>query len=124
MAYQRDKSTGQFAGATPAAVSPPAAPRHPTRTVDQPASRSSATTGPALADVTDAYEAMLPTPVTVETPECHMCGQTSTLTVTNEQIDAYRNGALIQDAFPNLDADERELLKTGIHTACWDRLTA
>jgi len=26
----------------------------------------------------------------------------------------------IQDAFPTLDSDDRELLKTGFHTTCWN----
>jgi hypothetical protein len=26
----------------------------------------------------------------------------------------------IQDAFPTLGTDDRELLKTGFHSTCWD----
>jgi hypothetical protein len=37
------------------------------------------------------------------------------LPVTMEQINRWQlDGVLIQDAFPNLNADEREFLKTGI----------
>ena len=39
---------------------------------------------------------------------------------TQEQMDAYRNGALIQDAFPNLTADQREFILTGITKEEWD----
>lgn len=34
------------------------------------------------------------------------------------------SGMFIQDAFPDLSADEREQIKTGIHPACWDRIMA
>jgi hypothetical protein len=34
---------------------------------------------------------------------------------------AYENGALIQVAFPHLDADQREFLKSGITPQEWDQ---
>lgn len=37
-------------------------------------------------------------------------------------IEAYKNGALIQEAFPFLTAEEREFLMTGLTPAMWDRL--
>jgi hypothetical protein len=36
----------------------------------------------------------------------------------------YYNGATIQSAFPMLSADERELLISGLHSECWERLMA
>ena len=36
------------------------------------------------------------------------------LDVTAAQIDAWQKGALIQDAMPNLTAEEREFLMTGM----------
>lgn len=45
---------------------------------------------------------------------------TMNLNITDEQIAAYNNGALLQDAFPNLNADEREFFKSGITPAEWD----
>jgi hypothetical protein len=44
------------------------------------------------------------------------------LDITEEQILAYNNGALVQDAFPNLNADDREFLMTGITPDEWDSL--
>lgn len=41
------------------------------------------------------------------------------LPITQVQVDAYNTGALVQDAFPNLDADEREFLLTGITAEEW-----
>lgn len=38
--------------------------------------------------------------------------------VTQEQVDAWNNGMMIQDAMPNVSADDREFIKTGITD--WD----
>ena len=40
--------------------------------------------------------------------------------VTEEQIALWESGVLIQNAMPNLSADEREFIKTGITPAEWD----
>lgn len=42
------------------------------------------------------------------------------LNITDEQIMKYENGALIQDAFPNLTPSEREFLMTGITEDEWN----
>ena len=39
--------------------------------------------------------------------------------MTNAQFAAYNAGALVQDAFPDLDADAREFLMTGITPEEW-----
>ena len=48
------------------------------------------------------------------------------LDLTQEQYDAafaaWQGGTLLQDAFPMLDADQREFIKTGMTPACWDVL--
>jgi hypothetical protein len=41
-----------------------------------------------------------------------------------DQLSKYNNGALIQNAFPRLNADEREFIKTGITAQEWDSLFA
>ena len=45
--------------------------------------------------------------------------RTLELDITPEQIDRYQNGALLQDAFPNLSKADREFLKTGITDEEW-----
>ena len=40
--------------------------------------------------------------------------------VTLEQINAWRGGELIQNAMPNVSADEREFIKTGITPEEWE----
>lgn len=42
--------------------------------------------------------------------------------VTQEQIDKWNAGTLIQDAMPNLSAGEREFIKTGVTDEEWDEL--
>lgn len=39
--------------------------------------------------------------------------------VTNEQIDQWQQGMLVQDAMPHLSADEREFIMTGITATEW-----
>jgi len=58
------------------------------------------------------------------TRTCTMCGQRSTLSLDGETIKRWQDGALVQDAFPYLTAEERELLITGTHPACWNKMIA
>lgn len=44
------------------------------------------------------------------------------LPVTQNQIDRWQGGMLIQDAMPQLDADQREFIMTGICTDEWHSL--
>lgn len=44
------------------------------------------------------------------------------LPITQDQVDAYENGALIQNAFPNLNSDQCEFYKTGITQEEWDKM--
>jgi hypothetical protein len=52
-------------------------------------------------------------------------GNTNTLeiAVTQEQLNNYyREGMLLQDAFPNISAAEREFIKSGITDEEWQRI--
>lgn len=40
--------------------------------------------------------------------------------VTQEQLDKWKGGMLIQNAMPNLTADQREFLMTGITKEEWE----
>jgi hypothetical protein len=44
------------------------------------------------------------------------------LDITPEQVAAYEAGALLQNAFPQLSADEREFYKTGITADAWEEM--
>lgn len=48
--------------------------------------------------------------------------RTLDLPVTQEQLDAWEAGALIQNVMPTLSPDDREFLKTGITAAEWDEM--
>jgi hypothetical protein len=50
---------------------------------------------------------------------CPICIKPAYVRVPIDGIAAYRDGALIQDAFPDLSADQREIFMTGIHPACF-----
>ena len=46
--------------------------------------------------------------------------RTLDINVTQEQLDDYASGTLIQRAFPNISAADREFIKTGVTDAEWD----
>lgn len=48
--------------------------------------------------------------------------RTMDLPITQEQIDAWNNGMLIQRAFPHLTPDQREFLQSGMIQEEWDAL--
>ena len=56
------------------------------------------------------------------TRKSFMTGITRTvdLDVTQQQLDNYENGVLLQDAFPNLSPNEREYIKSGIVDNEWE----
>lgn len=51
---------------------------------------------------------------------CPFCGDLNIIKVPEESLQAYNNGVLAQNAFPNLTAAEREMIITGICPKCWD----
>ena len=53
---------------------------------------------------------------------CPHCKKTNTIMVDRRAYSEWRAGKLIQQAFPNLSNDQREILKTGICPKCWDEL--
>jgi len=60
---------------------------------------------------------------TVTTPACMMCGKTSEMEVDSLALYRWQTmGMLIQTAFPDMPAPEREQLKTGTHPSCWDAM--
>lgn len=48
--------------------------------------------------------------------------RTLDLPVTEEQLEAWRQGALIQNIMPHLSPGDREFIKTGITDREWDQL--
>jgi len=61
--------------------------------------------------------------IEITTNKCCVCSNATTLRV---ELDSYRSwlidGEMVQDAFPAMSAEERELLITGTHPECWDSM--
>lgn len=53
---------------------------------------------------------------------CLNCHKDYSLEVLAEDVIKYKNGAFVQDAFPYLSADERELLISKTCGACFDEM--
>lgn len=49
--------------------------------------------------------------------------RTKDLNITDEQVVAYVNGALLQNAFPHLSKADREFYKTGITDEEWREMS-
>ena len=53
---------------------------------------------------------------------CRICGNVTEISVeVNDYID-WQCGKLVQDAFPYLKTQEREMLISGICGKCWDNM--
>jgi len=58
----------------------------------------------------------------IETRRCIHCGENGILELSNDGIAKYENGALIQEAFPDIDIQMREQIISGIHPKCWNEM--
>jgi hypothetical protein len=58
--------------------------------------------------------------IRVKTKACIFCGKPHYVWVYPSAYKAWRDGACIQDAMPDLSANERELLISGTCKDCWD----
>lgn len=52
---------------------------------------------------------------------CVHCRQVQTIMLSKTGIEAYQKGALMQDAFPELTAGQREMLISGTCDNCWKK---
>lgn len=57
---------------------------------------------------------------TVVAVQCRMCHEVHFIDVPIDGFVAWQSGELIQDALPELSADQRELLISGTCGMCWD----
>ena len=53
---------------------------------------------------------------------CPVCRRTQFVVVEQEDYDKYQNGMYVQDAFPYLRAEQREMFITGICSECWKKM--
>lgn len=60
--------------------------------------------------------------IKITTCPCPNCGHSHELLVYPSHLEAWKSGRLIQNALTELNADERELLISGICPKCWDEM--
>lgn len=53
---------------------------------------------------------------------CRCCGEHFSLNLSVSALQAWQNGELIQNAMPELSADERELLISHTCGDCWEKM--
>ncbi len=56
------------------------------------------------------------------TETCVDCGRKVSMEVTPEDYEKRRQGAMVQDAFPYLSPEEREMFVSRICGICWNKL--
>lgn len=59
---------------------------------------------------------------TYQTPRCVHCGGHSYVDVDLNEFAAWRNGALIQDVWPEATPEWRETMISGTHAECWESM--
>lgn len=62
--------------------------------------------------------------VVIKTKPCLVCDKYEVWSLDRQAVTRWREGENIQSAFPDMSAGEREVLITGTHPACWDKLFA
>ena len=60
--------------------------------------------------------------IIVKTKPCCVCNEYEVWSLDRELVERWQGGENIQRVFPDMSAGEREVLITGIHPACWDKL--
>ena len=55
-------------------------------------------------------------------PVCVKCGTEHHIIVKAKALREYKHGPLIQRAFPNMSADDREILTSGMCGECFDQM--
>jgi hypothetical protein len=60
--------------------------------------------------------------INVKCPPCLICTEVGRVEVEESDFYKWKKDTLIQDAFPYLDDNQREMLMTGTHSQCWDEM--
>lgn len=58
----------------------------------------------------------------VVTNPCISCGAVSHVQVDEDKYNEWQAGKSVQDVWPDKDSNWRELLVTGTHGDCWDKM--
>ncbi len=65
---------------------------------------------------------MMSETIKVKAKACAVCGESQILELDRDATIKWQGGELIQNCFPDMPLDEREILISGTHPACWDTL--
>ena len=60
--------------------------------------------------------------IVVKTKTCHVCGKYELWSLDRKAVERWQAGEYIQNAFPDMSMEDREVLITGTHPACCDKL--
>ncbi len=60
--------------------------------------------------------------IAVKTKTCIVCNEYEVWTLNRQAVESWQGGELIQNAFPDMTMGDRELLISGTHSSCWDKL--
>ena len=60
--------------------------------------------------------------IIVKTRPCTVCNQYEVWSLDCEAVTRWQEGENIQSAFPDMSAEDREVLISGTHPVCWDKL--
>jgi hypothetical protein len=60
--------------------------------------------------------------IVVKTKTCTVCGEYEVWSLDRQAVTKWQEGEYIQNAFPDMSAEDRELLISGTHPACWNKL--
>jgi hypothetical protein len=54
--------------------------------------------------------------------QCYQCGRVSIMIVSEQDYMTWQTKLYVQDAFPYLSAEKREMIINGMHPECFDKL--
>jgi len=60
--------------------------------------------------------------ILVKSRPCTVCGEYEVWSLDRQAVESWQAGENIQSAFPDMPAADREVLISGTHPACWDKL--
>jgi hypothetical protein len=60
--------------------------------------------------------------IVVKTKPCTVCGKYEVWSLNRQAVESWQGGEYIQNAFPDMSIEDRELLISGTHPACWTKL--
>ena len=60
--------------------------------------------------------------IAVKTKTCIVCDEYELWVLDSKAVKSWQAGENIQNAFPDMSVGDREVLISGTHPACWDKL--